>query len=308
MKTIDDFRIYYNTTIHPELMRLERSRIRLIRLMFFSALVLIGIIILEIYLRLIVVTLFLSLPIILLMTYLGSRVQRFRRTFKPNVINLILDFIDDSPNRGRLIFSPSESIDKEIFLAGELFRTSAPFYKGEDHISGSVGEMPFELSELDVREVSKVSNKLNVIFKGVYFKATYPEETEGRLIIWPRHRSPYFTKSIKAFTWDGGINVDDEMLHERFSKHFISFASEDTHVAGILSEPMQRAIVDYMFQTEREMFFSFNNQEIHIAISDDRDLLEPFILRSNLSFELVRSFFEDINLLLKLIEEFDQNH
>ena len=42
--------------------------------------------------------------------------------------------------------------------------------------------------------------------------------------------------------------------------------------------------------------------------AEEKDILEPYILRSNLSFELVREFFEAVNLLLQIVEEFDKTH
>ncbi|MCA9406835.1 MAG: DUF3137 domain-containing protein, partial [Candidatus Omnitrophica bacterium] len=58
----------------------------------------------------------------------------------------------------------------------------------------------------------------------------------------------------------------------------------------------------------KDMFMSFINREIYAAVSEDKDILEPHFFRSNLSFDLVRSFFEDINLLLRIAEDFDQTH
>lgn len=307
MKRLDEFRIFYNKTIHPELLRLERSRIRLLRLMFFSAILLSGIIVLEIYLRLFVVTIFLSLPIVLLMSYLGYRIRDFIRTFKPNIMNLLLDFIDDGLNRGTLTYEQKNHISKDTFKESGLF-TLGQFYKGEDYIQGKVGEMDFELSELDVRAVSPVSNQLDTVFKGVFLYAIFTEDTKGDIKIWPRKRIQHFTKAIKAFTWEGAKNVDHEILNDAFREHFITFALEDTHVAGILSDPMQEAIANYVFETDKELFMAFNNKLIFIGVTEEKDLLEPYVFRSNLSFDLVREFFEDINLLLRIVEDFDQTH
>lgn len=308
MRDLKEFRIYYNKTIHPELLRMERLRIRLIRLLFFSALMLAGIIVLEIYLQLLVVTLFLILPIVLLMVYLGYRIRKFVKTFKPNVINLILDFIDDGLNRGKLHYDHRKSISRETFFESGLFITSGHYYKGEDYIQGKVGEMDFELSELDVRHVSPVSNKLHTDFKGVFLKAFFPEETQGEIKVWPRDRFQYFSRSVKAFTWDGAVNVDHEILNPNFRALFVTFALEDTHVISILSDPMQKALVKYVYETGKELFMAFSGQDIYVAVTEEKDLLEPNILRSNLSFDLVREFFEDVNLLLKIVEDFDQTH
>jgi hypothetical protein len=308
MKQLDEFRIYYNKTIHPELLRMERLRIRLIRLLFFSCLMLIGIIILEIYLQLLIITLFLSIPIALLIVYLAYRMRKFKRTFKPNVMNLILDFMDEGLNRGSLMYDQNQSISRETFFQSGLFVGKAPFFKGEDYISGKVGEMDFELSEMDIRQVSPVSNKLDQVFKGVFLHAFFPEETEGEIKIWPRDRFHHYSRAVKAFTWNEGINVDYEIMNDWFRSQFVTYALPDTHVIGILSDPMQEALANYVYETGKEIFMAFSDQDIYVAVTEDKDILEPNILRSNLSFELVREFFEDVQLLLRIIEDFDQTH
>ena len=308
MKELDEFRIFYNKTIHPELLRMERLRIRLLRLLFFSSIMLIGIISLEIYLQLLVITLFLSLPIIVLIFYLAYRIRRFRKTFKPNIMNLVLDFIDDGLNRGTLNYEQSNSISKEIFSESGLFVSKIQFFKGEDYISGMVGEMGFELSELDVRQVSPVSNKLDPVFKGVFLHATFSEETEGEIKIWPRDRFHHYSRAVKAFTWYDGINVDYEIMNDSFRSQFVTYALPDTHVIGILSDPMQEALANYVYETGKELFMAFSDEEIYVAVTEEKDLLEPNILRSNLSFDLVREFFEDVHLLLRIIEDFDRTH
>ncbi|HQU57561.1 MAG: DUF3137 domain-containing protein [Phaeodactylibacter sp.] len=311
VKRLEQFRIYYNHTIHPELMRMEQRRLRLLRLFLFSGIILAGIILVDFYFNNTVLTLFLAIPIGGYIFYLLYRIQEFRQAFKPNIMNLILDFIDDGMNfdpNHPLEYFPKRKIDKAQFLQSQIFATDAPFYEGEDFINGRIGEMNFEMCELAVKEFSPVRNRLNDVFNGVFLHATFPEETYGRVIIWPRRFRQHLTRAIKNFTWESGKNVDHEVNNDAFREAFLTYATEDTHVEGILSEPMQDAIVQYRIQTGKEIYMSFINRKIYAAVTEDKDLLEPYLFRSNLSFELVREFFEDINLLLRIAEDFDQTH
>ena len=311
MKRLEEFRQYYNHTIHPELMRLERKRLRLLRLMLFSAIILVGIILFEFYMNILVLTLVLSIPIGLYIFYIGYRIREFRLTFKPQVMNISLDFIDDRMTydpEHPLVYDAKKKISKELFLESQIFPKNMDVYSGEDYIVGRVGEMDFEMSELNVKALSKVSSGYTQIFRGVFMHATFPEEARGRVIIWPRYLRQHFTRSIKNFHWEGGINVDHEILNRDFKKAFLTYATEDTHLVSILSEPMQDAILRYRAQTQKDIFMSFQDREIYAAISEDKDLLEPNIWRSNLNFPLIREFFEDIHLLLRIAEDFDQTH
>ncbi|GJM34152.1 MAG: hypothetical protein DHS20C18_31530 [Saprospiraceae bacterium] len=308
MDRLDDFRIYYNHTIYPELIRLERYRIRLIRLIFFSSLMGIALLIVEMYLSILVVALVLTLPVVVYISYLTYRIQRFRQTFKPQIMNLILDFMNGLPNYSNLKYDPKKKLEKDQFFKSGIFETSAVYYEGEDFISGMVGEMEFELCELAVREISPVSNKLTEVFEGVFLYAIFGEDAEGSIVVWPRKKRQYLTRSIKAYNWRGGENMDDEILNEQFREKFLVYATEDTHVVGILSEPMQEALVKYTEKTGKDIYLSFHNKEIYAGITEPRDLMEPFLLRSNLSFELVREFYLDIALALRIVRDFDQTH
>jgi len=105
MNRLDEFRLFYNHTIHPELLRQEKKRKRLLRLIFLSSILLVGLVFLEFYLKTFVLSLFLLLPIGLYISYLLYRVRKFIADFKPQVVNLILDFFDDGPNYGSKIWN-----------------------------------------------------------------------------------------------------------------------------------------------------------------------------------------------------------
>ena len=195
------FRRYYNTHIFPELQRTERLRKRLLVLIFISIAVIFIILTISSYLGVMLVSLFLAMPITFYVFYLAYRIQRFRQEFKPRIVGLILDYMNEQPNFTNLNYEPKSMIPRQLFLQSGIFKTSAVYYQGEDFIKGMVGEMPFALSEIDVREQSPMTNKLADVFAGVFLHAIFSEEeTNGSIVIWPRRRKQYLTKSIKEYT------------------------------------------------------------------------------------------------------------
>jgi hypothetical protein len=311
LKRLEEFRLYYNQTIQPELLRMERERLRLVVFMAVSLLLITGVIVLELYIDVLLLTLMLSIPLGIYVVFLWRRMEEFRQRFKPRIVRLILDFIDDGLN-----FDPSNPlqyfhdgyISKDRFMASRLFDTPAQEYKGEDKIEGKVGEMFFELSELRVGEISVLRNRLNAVFSGVFLHAVFNEPTIGAIVVWPRSRQQFLTSSVRAFTFEGGKSKDDEILNADFKRIFMTYATEDTAVAHILSPPMQEALVQFTQTHRKDLFISFLNRDIHLGLWEDKDLLEPYILSSNLSFDRIREFFEDIHSLLHLVEVFDQTH
>jgi hypothetical protein len=306
VKRLEEFRLYYNHTIHPELVRQERARMRILRLIAFSFFILLCLLIIELYIGILVVTLFLSIPIIIYIGYLIVRVRQFIQTFKPSVMRLILDFMSEMPNYANLQYTPDKSISKKQFLSSGLFATKGEYFLGEDHIQGQVSLMEFEMSELLVRQIAPVGNRLDTVFEGVFLLATFSEDNEGAIRVWPRHQRQHHTRAIKEFTWEGAKNVDDEILNAAFRERFVVYATEDTHVVGTLSEPMQAAILDYTTKTGKDIYIAFDDRKVYAGITEPRDLLEPSLFYTNLRFDLIREFYEDIYLILQVVMYFDE--
>lgn len=305
---LGEFRLFYNHTIFPELVRLEKKRKQLLWLFLLSILLLITVIGLNIYLEAFAFALILMIPLGLYATYLLYRIQRFRSTFKPYVVNLLLDFIDDGPNFGTLKYDSKRVIDKKLFMKSGIFITRAMQYNGEDYISGRIGELEFELCEVEVKALSRVRSSMEVIFRGVFLLAKFNTFTEGAVIVWPREAKQYHTKAIKSFVKRGGQNIDEHMEVESFRELFTTYATKDAHINKTLNREMQIALSEYRIQSDKAVFFSFIEDKIYIGVTEPKDILEPYIFRSNVHFELVRDFFEDLQMLFIIVETIDNNN
>ncbi|MEM9820494.1 MAG: DUF3137 domain-containing protein [Bacteroidota bacterium] len=307
MQRLNEFRIFYNQTIHPELLRMERRRRRLLLLFAFTFVLLLAFFFLARFFNVPTITFFLLIPFGFYLTYLGYKIQQFVAMFKPNVVNLILDFIDDGLNFGTLTYNSKQFIPKKEFQRSRIFGSAAHYYNGEDYISGKIGELDFELCELKVRELSRVRNRYNYVFRGIFMKATFNRPLQGSIIILPKKFKQYLTRSIKSFTGIGGQLLEAEIVDPRFDELFLTYATPDASPESILSDDMQRAIAAYRDRYDKEIYVSFINKDIYVGVTEPKDILEPFIFSSNVSFDLVREFFEDIQLLISIVQDFDQH-
>jgi Protein of unknown function (DUF3137) len=310
MQSLNDLRLFYNHTIHPELMRMEQRRHRLLLFLGFSFLLLLGIILLQIYINILVITLVLIIPLVAYITYIYNELEAFRSTFKPKIVSLLLDFIDnDVTYNVPLKYIEKASISPQTFKASRLFNTSAPDFMGEDYIEGEMGELSFEMSELSVKEFSPVRNRLDDVFRGVFLHARFvrPVQAEGgEILLLPRHRKQYLSKSIKSFTVKGARQFEPQF--QRFNDEFIVFTTPTANTKGFLSEDMQKAILRYRDKEGKEVYMSFIANDIYIAVTQDKDLLEPVLWQSNVSFELIREFYQDLTLLLSIVLDIDANN
>ncbi len=242
------------------------------------------------------------IPISLYISLLLYRIRKFVATFKPRVIDLILDFI----SKDDFEYKSNHSLSKQDFLKSKIFATDAPYYKGEDYIKGKIGEIDFEMCELMVREYSKVRSRLNYVFKGVFLRANFDDKFQGEVYILPSEFSQYLTRSIKGFTKEGAYQYEFE--GEPFNDAFLVFSNKENLVFRLLSPEVRQMLVHYRNKSGKEIYISFLDGKIHIAITEPKDILEPYLFQSNVSFELVREFYEDLQMLLTIVEDFDRHH
>ncbi|MFN0035635.1 MAG: DUF3137 domain-containing protein [Saprospiraceae bacterium] len=304
-----DFRLFYNQSIHPELLHMEQRRRRLMRLLVLSVLMLAGVAALQFYLSIFAVTLALLIPVGVWMSYLAFRVQVFFKEFKPRVVTLLLDFIDNDVNFSFDGYEPKGFIPAETFLESRIF-TACDDYAGEDLIRGQVRETPFEACELRVREFSEVRSRLDLVFSGIFLVADYQRwDMHGGVLGLPDAYRKYLSRSQRAFHLEGGRRVREGILPE-FEVFFDTYATPDVRVKDVVSEDFQKAILRFRqhFQDlsrQKEIYFSIIGDKIYLALRQDRDLLEPSLFTSNTSYEMVHEFYQDLRLLLDLVMEVD---
>lgn len=309
-KRLEDFRIYYNHTIHPELIRMELHRKRLIRLFIFSFLILLGIIAFELFIGVLALTLVIAIPIVVYIAWLIYQAQKFRQNFKPRIVRLLLDFIDDSSSYGTLSYAAKDFLPKSLFLSAGIFETKAQVYEGEDYIKGSIGNLAFEMCELLVQESSLVHGKLQNVFKGIFLRSHLDRKDaiEGQLIILPRNKRQFLARSIRTLLDKGGKNIDDRLFYAPYLESFLTYAKlpEGGAIGRVLPNEVQEIIENYRASTQRDIYISFVNSTINIFFSEPNDFLEPYLFKSIVSFELVIDFFKDIQLVMDLVEQFDR--
>ena len=309
MNNIEAFRIFYNHTIHPEMMRLDHMRIRLLRLLAFSVILILLVLIVAANLQILPLSLALTLPIGVYVGYLYRQIREFQTTFKPHIVRLILDFIDNDPNFGTLHYDEGQSVEFGHFQNSRLFSEEIIEYKGEDYITGIIGELAFQMCEIEARAFSRVRSKIDTIFRGIFLHAQFHNrEGRGMLIALPRMNKPYEIRTIKNFVLEGAKEVPASEQMPEFRAVFLTYATADAPVYSLLSPEMQDAILDYRDSTASEIYLSFIGNDFYVAVSEPNDLLEPFLFQSNVSFDLAREFYDKLRLLMSIIRDFDVNN
>ncbi len=307
MQHPDNFRIFYNRTIQPELRRLDTIRRRLLRLILFAALLMIGVVVLLSYIRVFVIAMIATLPFGLYIAFIAQRIRKFTHEFKPRIVKLILDFIDDGLLFGDLKYDAKRKIPQQIFMRSQIFGTQPAVYEGEDYIEGRIGDVEFSMCELNVQEYSRVRERLDKVFRGIFIhaKSFYPRK--GALLVVPTSKLPQLSEAPKEFIRNGGRNLSSSIMHEKFSNAYTVYGSEHVAINNFLPKELMDFILSHRSHT-REIYLSIFGKNCYVAIANEKDILEPKIFRSNVSFELVREFYDDIYVGLYLVMALDVSY
>ncbi len=299
MQDVKAFRVYYNEYLHAKLVAMEKRRKRLMFGIIFFALVLIGATVFIISLNVAAMTFFMLIPFYIYINIVRARVYDFKHTFKPMVVNDILQFIDPSLN-----YFNKEFIPKDTFLRSGIFPINPQIYKGEDYIMGKIGEVAFELCELEIYHPSVLKGKLVDWFKGIFFHANFRNNFTGRIVILPRTEWQTYLNIIKEYTKFGGGEVKG-LLNADFQREFAVYAQKDSRYKDVLSNKLLQTILDYKLRHHKKIYVSFKDSHFYIAINEPYELLEAHIFFPNLDFELICMFYEELYLFTRLVEDFD---
>ncbi len=342
------FRVFYNQTIYPELVRLNRVRINLLVSLMMTVLLLIGFIVVAATSKNLPLLILLAIPVGLFFWSTATHYQRYALVFKPRIVNLILDFFDDYVNCENLRFdvkgqilvpkkklptatdhhlsknktknkpnTASKEPKKTLYIhLKEHFKKSGFFelkgndtYEAEDFITGEVGSIAFELAELRITRISRITNSMFVLFHGIFLHSELEtRRLRGRLLIIPREEHEFFWRSIQQALTQRMQQADKWIQNASFRQHYLTYANKEVSISRILPEDMQATIMDYRQRTGKALYLAFSDNQAYIAIRRRKDLLEPPYFRSPVRFELIHEFYEDIASLLVLMEAFDQFH
>lgn len=209
--------------------------------------------------------------------------------------------------KAKLTYQFDNKISKSTFRDSGIFNLSPTIYEGEDYISGYIGTATFEMSELNVARLSPVRAIYETIFRGIFFKANFYYDVGGGLVVFiPQEEKQELSETIRGITSRGGQRIN--LPTKEFNEAFVAYAERGVDVSNLLSQNAFKTIMDYKKRSGKKIYVSFLKGYVNIAITETKDILEPKILKSNANFKLIREYFEDILLIMSIVEDFDLNH
>jgi len=98
-----------------------------------------------------------------------------------------------------------------------------------------------------------------------------------------------------------------KLENPEFEKYFVVYGSDQIESRYILSPSFMERLVTYRKKVGSQVYFSFVNSYIFIAIPTKRNLFEPNLLKNLTDFNHIKTYFEDLSLLIGAVEDLNLN-
>lgn len=238
----------------------------------------------------------------------GKQKRAYRAIFKQDVVKQIVNLINPDWH-----YNSDDRISESDYNRSQLFNTRLDKYEGDDLVSGVIEKTDFRFSELHTQyettktnSEGKTEREWHTVFKGLFAHADFNKEIKGRTFVLPEHAA----KKINEFGMsinDGGRTELVKLENPEFEKIFKVYGTDQIESRYVLTPRMMEAMVNIYKKYKRRVYFSFIGSRVYIAMSFNKDLFEPRILKSGVRFEDMEQMNSQFSLIQTLIHEMNLN-
>lgn len=304
MKTLGDFRKFFDEQLSVELSAAEAARKGTI----FRAFLIAGIVAVLALLALWGVVAVLGavhligagILVALVFSLLGFMLVRetlrnrhFYNLFKGRVVEGIVKYVDK-----RLHYIPHRYIPSSVLLRSHLFNKPAHSYEGDDYCFMQLENGTFlEFSEAHLKGIVKEESikKVVPLFDGIFAHLHLPEARVGEMYILPSGMSEadiYHTGRLHTYT----AEVPE------FDSQFVIYASTVAAVRRYLTPTLIRTFSEFRTKyPNRHIYYASHGYDIYLGITAEQHFFEPNVWHSLADVESLERFFLDLNDTMMLL-------
>lgn len=238
------------------------------------------------------------------------------------------------------------TIDKTTFEFSEIFAlpqkepSVVQFFVSEEQKKKNQLKMMNEFN-------SMMAKMTNPFFRGLFFIADFHKDFTCTALVrpnafqWgnqrfqknfdgptsPRYRAASRLKSENKTSHALHVLEAVHLEDPEFESHYSVFSNDQVEARYVLSTGMMQRIKDFRAKTGKEVFLSFKDSKLYLALPYERSLLEPKGLGKEHLYEYLRSsdatqavlasetadqehineFFTDLHFIFSIVEEFNLN-
>jgi len=199
-----------------------------------------------------------------------SQNSKLADDIKSTVISKIIDHLCPGVQ-----YHPDSFIDEKEYKASSLFRHYFDHYDGGDLVQGIIDTVPFRCSDLFTTfDLGKGQAQ---VFRGLFFSAKINPRFDGCTYIWPWDRVQLPASIMdEEYRLDPMPHVADIKTGDsEFENYYRVCSNNPTQAQEILSEKMMDNMLRLAKGIGRHIAFSFVKGRCYVAITFNKDILEP---------------------------------
>jgi len=322
-KSLSEFKQYCQDNLLEQLKELETNRRRTLGTMFISGIVCLFVTwcFCQIFLHYFQVenfTIFylacLTFPLSIWVIFCRSCIQVYGLGFKRNIIEKIISFIgDDQLNYASHLFLEDKRQAILAFTRSQIFRDELEepdTLEQEDCVYGTIGKTDVFFSEMFAENTKgshlnefEMEDRVgkSLIFHGLFFEAKFAKNFVSRTFILPNN----FKNQVGLSNNWQGENI--ELEDPDFAGMFKVYGDSQIESRYILSTSLMSRLVEFNQKAKRQVYLSFVDGFLYIAIPYRHRLFEPKLLQSMMSFQPLKEYFQDLQLMIGIVEDLNLN-
>jgi hypothetical protein len=237
------------------------------------------------------------------------RYQAYTKEFKSEVVSKIIKLLNH-----KFSYKPKGHISKALYNQSGIFPENPDRCKGDDLITGTVEEIPFQFSELKTEEKHETRDddgrsrtSYITIFQGIFIVAEFNKHLGSRTFVVPqndRSTTNIFGKEKKrAYRFGEMVKLEDP----RFEEIFSVYGTSQQEARYILTPTMMEAIVEIYQKYDLRMYFSFIGGNVHCAIPMGKNMFEAKVTKDGVKYEDIEEMFMLFGLVETIIKEMNLN-
>ena len=227
----------------------------------------------------------------------------YRHQFKEKVVSEIVKLINSNYH-----YDAYKHINIDDFNAANIFK-HAKMCRGDDMVSGKIENTPFHYSEIEAGSTpnNNPNAKIKSVFKGLFFYADFNKELKGETYVLPDKAEKLLGAIGHKFQSDSKKGDLVKLENIDFEKEYVVFASNQIEARYVITPVMMEAMTKIRKQYSFDFHFSFIGNRVNCAISFNKGLFEPKVMRNGVSFNDVEYIHTLFGLIETIINEMNLN-
>lgn len=231
--------------------------------------------------------------------------------FKNSVIAGLVKFVDAG-----LEYRSQEQITQEEYSASRIFLQHVDRYNGDDLVTGKLDKTQIRFSELHseyktetVDSKGRRHTQWHTIFKGLFFIADFNKDFKGCTVVLPDTAEKLFGGFLGGMLQKMNMSRGKLIKLEdpEFEKNFAVYGDDQVTARYILSTSLMEKMLAYKKEANKNVYFSFVNSSVYVAVSYNKALFEPKIFGTLLDFTAIKEYYKDLELATGIVDELNLN-